>query len=215
MFRGVRVTLLIAFGLTVGQHPAHADEIADGSFRRQRSLDHPRELLRQQDDRRLVLRVMPMGGKTWNFVYRSAGTPQWLTLGSYPAVSLADARALALDKRHAVEVEGRDPAAERRTEREIAKLPPAAAPAVYTFADLATLYETFAKGKKKTWKDDVAKIRRHLLPAWGVLPLRSITRVHVHELLDRLAGQGMTIGVNRVQALISRLFTLALDRSVF
>jgi hypothetical protein len=44
----------------------------------------------------------------------------------------------------------------------------AIAPAVYTFADLATLYETFAKGKKKTRKDDVAKIRRHLLPAWGV-----------------------------------------------
>jgi integrase len=38
--------------------------------------------------------------------------------------------------------------------------------------------------------------------------------VHVHELLDTLAGQGMTIGVNRVQALISRLFTLAFDRSL-
>ena len=34
----------------------------------------------------LVLRVTPTGVKTWNFVYRSAGKPQWLTLGSYPAV---------------------------------------------------------------------------------------------------------------------------------
>ena len=162
----------------------------------------------------LVLRVTPTGAKTWNFVYRSAGKPQWLTLGSYPAVSLADARALALDKRHALEVEGSDPAAERRAERETAKLPPPAAPAVYAFADLAKLYERFAQGKKKTWKDDVAKIRKYLLPAWGEMPLRSITRVHVHELLDKLAGQGMTTGVNRVQALISRLFTLALDRSL-
>ena len=70
------------------------------------------------------------------------------------------------------------------------------------------------EGKKKTWKDDVAKIRRYLLPPWGEIPLRSITRVHVHELLDKLSAQGMTVGVNRVQALISRLFTLALDRSL-
>ncbi len=89
-----------------------------------------------------------------------------------------------------------------------------AVPAVFTFEDLAKLYEKFASGRKKTWKDDVAKIRKYLLPTWGPLPLRSITRVHVHELLDRLSAQGMTVGVNRVQALISRLFTLALDRSL-
>jgi integrase len=36
----------------------------------------------------------------------------------------------------------------------------------------------------------------------------------VHALLDKIAAQGMTIGVNRIQALISRLFTIALDRSL-
>ncbi len=46
------------------------------------------------------------------------------------------------------------------------------------------------------------------------MPLRDITRAHVHELLDGLVAQGMTVGVNRVQAVISRLFTVALDRSL-
>lgn len=162
----------------------------------------------------LALRVSPAGLKTWSFVYRRGGKPQWLTLGSYPAVTLADARELALDKRHAIDVEKRDPAAERRTERETAQLVSSTAPAVYRFSDLAALYEQFAKGRKKTWKDDVNKIKKYLIPAWGALPLHDITRRHVHELLDTLVAKGMTTGVNRVQAVISRLFTLALDRSL-
>jgi integrase len=46
------------------------------------------------------------------------------------------------------------------------------------------------------------------------MPVRAITRAHVHELLDSLVAKGLTVGVNRVQAVISRLFTIALDRSL-
>src|SRR5207244_3987164 len=60
----------------------------------------------------------------------------------------------------------------------------------------------------------VGKTSKYLLPRWGSMPLRSITRAHVHELLDGLVANGMTVGVNRVQAVISRLFTVALDRSL-
>jgi integrase len=162
----------------------------------------------------LALRATPGQVKTWTFVYRAGGKPQWLTLGSYPALSLADARAQALAKRHAIDVESRDPAEEQRAEREAAKLPTPAAPGVFTFADLAALYATFAKGRKKTWQEDVNKTKKYLTPAWGSLPVRDITRRHVHELLDTLVAKGMTTGVNRVQAVISRLFTVALDRSL-
>lgn len=166
--------------------------------------------------RGLALRVTPNGAKTWAFVYRAGGKPQWLTLGTYPALTLVGARALALDKRHAVDVQKRYPAAEVRAEREAVKLspPPTFRPAVFTFEDLAKLYETFAKGRKKTWKDDVAKTKKYLTPSWGAMPLRNITRAHVHELLDTLVAKGMTTGVNRVQAVVSRLFTVALDRSL-
>jgi integrase len=122
-----------------------------------------------------------------------------------------------LDKRHAIDVEKRDPAAEERAARATAAAPAAVADgasATFTFADLVRLYEAFAKGRKKTWRDDLAMARRHLLPAWGSMPLRAITRAHVHELLDTLVAKGLTTGVNRVQAVISRLFTVALDRSL-
>ncbi|MGE0463250.1 MAG: tyrosine-type recombinase/integrase [Vicinamibacterales bacterium] len=157
----------------------------------------------------LVLRVTPTGAKSWAFVYRvrGGGPVRWLALGSTATLSLAQARALAATHRYAVEVERRDPLAERRATA-------APAPAVFTFQDLADLYAQFAQGRKRTWREDVRKIRKYLTPAWGSLPLRSITRTHVHERLDQLVAQGMTVGVNRIQAVISRMFTVALDRSL-
>ncbi len=163
--------------------------------------------------RGLALRVTPAGVKTWVFVYRAGGRPKWLTLGSYPAVTLASARALALDQRHLLDVDHRDPAEEARASQIVAA-PEPEKPPVFTFADLAKLYETFAKGRKKSWRDDVGKTKKYLLPRWGAMPLRDITRAHVHELLDGLVADGMTVGVNRVQSVISRLFTVALDRSL-
>jgi integrase len=164
--------------------------------------------------RGLGLRVTPAGAKTWSFVYRSGGQPKWLTLGSYPAVTLATARALALDKRHVIDVEHRDPGEEEPTVQEAPSAAASDGAPFFTFRDLAKLYETFAKGRKKSWRDDVGKTKKYLIPRWGHMPLRDITRAHVHELLDSLVAQGMTVGVNRVQALISKLFTVALDRSL-
>src|SRR5581483_6735730 len=68
--------------------------------------------------RGLALRVTPAGAKTWSFLYRAGGPPKWLTLGTYPAVTLAGARTLALDKRHLLDVERRDPVEEQRLARE-------------------------------------------------------------------------------------------------
>ena len=158
----------------------------------------------------LVLRVSPTGAKSWAFVYRTRGRPpQWLTIGSYPALPLVDARKSAINQRKALEVDGVDPVAERKAIRRAED-----APAVYTFTDLAKLYLTFAEATKRDWQNDRRKIEKYLLPAWGALPLRTITRTHVHELLDTLVSNGMGTGVNRIQALVSRMFTVALDRSL-
>jgi integrase len=159
--------------------------------------------------RGLVLRVSPRA-KTWYFTYRHGGPTQWLRLGECPAVKLAEARKLALEQRHAVDVEGKDPAAERRTEPP----EPGPAPRAFTFSDFAPVFIAFQKGRVKCWRDDAAMLKRYLLPAWGALPLRDIHRQHVHEVLDVVAGKGLTVGVNRLQALISRCFTVALDRGL-
>jgi integrase len=163
--------------------------------------------------RGLVLRVGPRA-KSWYFTYRLAGKPtQWLKLGDYPSVSLAEARKLAGEQRKAVDVDGIDPAAEKRTLPPAPEPEPVPAPA-FTFADFVPVYLAFQRGRVKTWQSDRSKIARWLLPAWGSLPLREITRTHVHEVLDTAAGRGLSVGVNRLQALISRLFTVAVDRGL-
>ena len=160
----------------------------------------------------LTLRVGPSGARTWYFVYRTKGQPsQWLKLGTYPALSLVSARKGALDRRKALEVDGVDPVAERKAASEARASAP---PAPYTFSDLANLYLKLARATKKTWRDDQQKIARYLTPVWGPRPLREIARIHVHELLDNAVAQGMGAGVNRLQALVSRMFTVALDRSL-
>lgn len=158
----------------------------------------------------LALRVGARA-RTWCFVYRNGGPSEWVTLGRYPAVSLADARQLVLEHRHALDIKGIDPAVERRKEPE--PPPPPDAPA-FTFADFVPAFVAFQKGRKKRWEDDQNMIARYLTPAWGTLPLADIKRTHVHELLDAAVGKGLTIGVNRIQALISRIFTVALDRGL-
>jgi len=160
--------------------------------------------------RGLVLRVSAKS-KVWYFTYRNGGPSQWLRLGDYPSVKLAEARTLALEHRHAIDVEGKDPAAERREPPPEPDTPPP----VFTVAHFAPVFVAFQKGRGvRRWKDDAHMIERHLLAPWGAVPLRAITRTHVHEALDAAAGKGLTIGVNRLQACISRLFTCALDRGL-
>lgn len=156
--------------------------------------------------RGLALRIGPRR-RTWHFVYRyHAGPPRWLTLGTYPELTLEKAREAAGPYRYALDVEDRDPGYVEPPEPA-----PVAAP-VLTFADFAKVYIGFAALTKRTWRDDQAKIEKYLVPAWGPLPLRDISRRHVADLLDTLVAKGLTVGVNRIQALISRIFTLALDR---
>lgn len=148
--------------------------------------------------------------KTWCFTYRNGGPTQWLRLGEYPGLSLAGARKLVNEQRITLD-KGLDPIAEQRK----VLVAPAPAPRAFTFADFVPVFVAFQRGRNVTdWENDASKIERHILPAWGPLPLRDIKRPQVHELLDSITGKGLTVGVNRIQALVSRIFTVALDRGL-
>src|SRR5271167_3406799 len=62
------------------------------------------------------LRISQGGRKTWVAVYRYAGRKRWLTLGTYPTLSLADAREQARLKLADVQ-RGVDVAAEKNQRR--------------------------------------------------------------------------------------------------
>ena len=162
----------------------------------------------------LALRVTPAGGKLWAFVYRVHGRgPQWMKLGSYPALTLLQARTKAKAQRRIVD-EKRDPIAELKAAEAAALVPPPPVAPVLTVRTYAKSFVTFQKGRKKTWQKDEHAIDRHLLPAWGDLPLAAITRTMVADRLTEIVASGVTVGVNRVQTLLSRFFVVAMSQGL-
>ena len=65
------------------------------------------------DERGLYVEVTPTGSKLWRFRYRIGGAQKKLCIGSYPDISLKQARDAAYEARRAV-ASGGDPAFEKR-----------------------------------------------------------------------------------------------------
>jgi integrase len=149
------------------------------------------------------LRVSRAGRKTWFCMYRAGGRLRRYTLGTYPNVSLADARAKAKASLHTA-AQGGDPAADKKTDR-----------LAETVSELAASYlDKYAKPRKRSWRDDERLIRKELLPLWGTRKAKDIKRRDVIALLDRIAARGAPIQANRVLALIRKMYNWAISRDL-
>lgn len=149
------------------------------------------------------LRVSEGGRKSWVCFYRHSGQMRRFTLGSYPTLSLADARQLARsalrDAQH-----GLDPARMKQETR-----------SADSFGELASLYlERHAKINKRSWPEDERILNRELLPAWKNRKAGEIVRKDVIALLDRIVERGAGVMANRVRALISKLYNFAIKRGI-
>ena len=151
------------------------------------------------------LRITDKGAKSWVVMYRIGGRLRRLTLGSYPAISLKDARTLAREAMHEV-AKGNDPAITKAAaKRERAD----------TFAEIAEEFiERYAKRKTRSWKATESILKRNVIPAWGVRPIGEITRRDVIEALDKVMDRDEPYAANRLLAAVRKLFNWALERGV-
>lgn len=153
------------------------------------------------------LRVFPSGARSWFVWTRKTrlGRPVRVTIGAFPDIGLAAARALAADKRADV-LHGTDPAAERRAERAANR---------DTVRALFDAYATHVElrrraGEFRSWTDVRRSLERDVLPAWNDRPVREIRRKDVIELVTKKAVVGLT-AANRLQAHISMLFAFGVE----
>jgi integrase len=144
----------------------------------------------------LVLRVQPSGVRALKFVYSFHSRPRWYHIGLVP---LSDARRIAAKFRLAV-AEGKDPVAERKAERGSG-----------TFAELATRYVEFAKKKNKSWQQADYLVRKHLLPRWGKLGAKNITRGDVRQVMESIAAP---IVGNQTLAAASAIFSWGIKHEI-
>jgi integrase len=149
-----------------------------------------------------AIRVTEKGAKSWILVYYLRGRKCRLTLGSYPELSLADARKRA--RQHRGEVErGENPAASKRSAR-----------AAQTVGEAAAVYiERWARPNKRSWEGDQWMLGKYVLPYWQDRKLREIGRGDVIDLLERVA-RSTPVTANRVRALLSKLFSFAVSQAL-
>lgn len=151
------------------------------------------------------VRVTASGQKTFGVMYRVGGVQRRQTLGSYPAVTLADARKLAR-KAFAQVAEGRDPSTEKRERREGGKAD--------SFRAVAAEYvDRYAKRHKRerSWREDERLIRRELLPWWGARRIGGVSKADMLNLLDATSDRA-PIMANRLLALVRKLFNWCQER---
>jgi integrase len=153
----------------------------------------------------LVLRVTSAGARTWCFRFRDPQTGRSVrsTIATYPDLSLSNAREQA-DELRKVVAQGANPVTLRRRERAEAD--------TKTFAALAHRYLIeHARRFKKSAHLDERNLRLHLLPAWGKRRFDQISRTDVIAMSEGLIANGKPVLANRVQALVSTIFSFAID----
>jgi len=157
--------------------------------------------------RGLALRVTATGQKSWALRYRTAeGALRRLTLGTFPDLSLKDARKRVETERGAI-AKGHDPATAKQEARRAAQR------TGDSVADLAVEYiEKHAKRHKKSWREDQRILDADVLPHWKARKVADLTRRNVRDLIEGIAGRGAPISANRCLALIRKMLNFAVDR---
>ena len=163
--------------------------------------------------RGLYLLVTTKGGKLWRFDYRhgikpGADKPHRLTLalGTYPEVSLKDARA-RLDEARKLLAQGIDPGMERRA-RKAAKL-----------ENSANTFSAVAREWLEKWKPGVtppvrfrteSTLTRDVIPFLGDMPIADVKAAHVLRVLRCVEARGLGDTVRKTKGCISQIMCHAI-----
>lgn len=144
------------------------------------------------------------GTKTFIFYRKINGSPERLTLGRFPDLTVEQARGKA-SAINSARAKGENPAQVRR-----------AGKAEYTFADLFSEYlERHSKPNKKTWAEDESQFNNYLSKPLGSKKLSAIDRASVAAIHSSITKAGHPTTANRVKALLSSVFSWAISAGLW
>lgn len=157
----------------------------------------------------LYLLVASTGGKRWRFKYRFDGKEKLLALGTFPDVSLIDARDKRDEARKLVAA-GVDPSADRKCKKASrAEL-------------LANSFESIGREwytkqvKDKVWTADHAatnlrRLEKDIFPWIGSKPITEVTAKDIRAILDRIRSRGVIETARRARTLCGQIFVYAIS----
>lgn len=160
------------------------------------------------DSAGLFLLVQPSGGKLWRLKYRVDGREKKLGFGTYPEVSLSDARKRR-DEARSLIAEGKDPSREKQKAKARSRLS-----AENTFAGIAAEYcEKRKRDGEKGWAQATATRSEYLLsllaPGIGRLPINEIEPADVLAAIRKIETKGNLSSAQRTLQLASMVFRYA------
>lgn len=146
----------------------------------------------------LYLEVAPSGGKWWRLKYRVNGVEKRISLGTYPEVSLLEARDKTHEHRKTLRA-GQDPSVERRRSQALAQR---------LFIEMGK--EWFEK-EKASWKPHHAvatesRLKGHIYPRIGSTPIEALEPPDILALCRTVMKSSSTYMAHVVLSLCSRIF---------
>jgi integrase len=158
------------------------------------------------------IRVTNKGTKSWVVMYRTLDAAKGkvlqkrLKLGSYPAMSLAEARTMARDTLLGVS-RGNDPS--KAKQAAIADRLGA-----ITFADaLDQFIEKYAKRETRGWQETQRVFDKNIKPELGDYRLDAVTALQIRDLIEAMAETAPYMA-NRALAYIRKFFNWAAERQM-
>ena len=147
-----------------------------------------------RDDRGLYLRVDPSGRKYWILRYWENKKEHKLSLGSYPDISLKDAR-IKRDEIQTDRAKGKSPS-----------LKSANIPQTFTDAALEWLKVRMKDKAPGYLKTIHYRLNKYILPALGAFPLRDITSGNILHICRRVEDTGHDETAKRVKTIIGQIY---------
>ncbi|NOT13982.1 MAG: tyrosine-type recombinase/integrase [Methylotenera sp.] len=161
------------------------------------------------DELGLFVQVTASGGKWWRFKYRFAGKEKLLSLGTYPEVSLADARARRDDGRKLLaQIPPIDPSDVKKAQKE----------AFYgkhdnTFEVLAREWaESYFTNKSDSHKErTLRRFEIYIFPWLGNKPIADITAPEVLQVIKRPQNQSKLETAHRALQAVGQVMRYAVQ----
>lgn len=153
------------------------------------------------DEKGLYVEVTPKGARRWRFKYRIHDKEKLLSLGTYPEISLKEAREKRDEFRKLV-AQGVDPSQERKAQKRIDA-------GEDTFQVVAEKWVSKQDWSEGTRKKNLGRFENHVFPFIGSLSIGEITVLEFEEVTERLETLGTVATAHRIRAMCENVFNFA------
>ncbi|MBE0470364.1 MAG: tyrosine-type recombinase/integrase [Methyloprofundus sp.] len=155
----------------------------------------------------LYIKITPAGSKKWLYRYHVGKQSKWLTLGDYPATSLAQARAKVLEQEK-LKQSGIDPIEERKQVKAVQQQQAQIESTRISFSQVAKLWlEQMHKTKSFKYVEDIGqRIEKHLLPKIGEFNIDEINTRQLIQAFKSIEQTGRLETLKRIQQYANKIF---------